>query len=279
VQRLLAEGSALLGAVPLYARLDAEVLLAHVLGRPRSALITHAEQWVDATAVARYRMLLARRAGGEPIAYLIGEREFWSLTLAVSPAVLIPRPESEQVVERTLALLPERPRADDEIRVADLGTGSGAIALALSCERPLWKLTATDRSAAALQVARGNAARARLDRIEFLEGDWFAPLGARRFHAIVSNPPYVAAGHAAMRALRFEPAAALTPGPSGLEALHHLIALAPGHLEAGGALVLEHGADQAVEVAAALVAAGYARVRCHRDLAGHDRVTEAQWED
>ena len=279
MQRLLAEGSALLGAVPLCARLDAEVLLAHVLGRPRSALIAHAEQCVDAAAVARYRMLLARRAGGEPIAYLIGEREFWSLMLAVSPAVLIPRPETEQVVERTLALLPERPRADDEIRVADLGTGSGAIALALSYERPLWKLTATDQSAAALQLARGNAARARLDRIEFLEGDWFAPLGARRFHAIVSNPPYVAGGNVAMRTLRFEPAAALSPGPCGLEALHHLIALARRHLETGGWLVLEHGADQAVEVAAALVAAGYARVRCHRDLAGHDRVTEAQWED
>jgi release factor glutamine methyltransferase len=269
LSRLLAPGAC--------TRLDAEVLLAHVLRQPRSALIAHSEQHIDAAAAKRYRALLARRAAGEPVAYLVGECEFWSLPLAVSPAVLIPRPETELVVERALALLPD-PRGDaGEVRVADLGTGCGAIALALASARLGWTLLATDRSAKALRVARGNAERLGLARIEFIEGDWFAPLAARRFHAILSNPPYVAAGDPALSALRYEPATALSPGPTGLEALRHLIALAPTYLEPGAWLVLEHGADQAFEVAAALVAAGYARVRCHRDLAGRDRVTEAQW--
>jgi release factor glutamine methyltransferase len=270
VQRLLNEAN--------LARLDAEVLLAHVLRRPRSSLIAHAEQCIERQAAARYRTLVTRRAAGEPLAYLVGEREFWSLPLIVSEAVLIPRPESELVVERALALLPEvRTHAAGMRRVADLGTGCGAIALALASARSDWKLLATDLSASALQVARENARRLQLTQIEFVEGDWFAPLAARRFDAIVSNPPYVAAGDASLQALRYEPAAALSPGPSGMEALRHLIAQAPNHLAAGAWLVLEHGADQALEVAAALVAAGYARVRCHRDLAGRDRVTEAQW--
>ena len=270
LQRLLTEA-------PL-ARLDAEVLLAHLLRCPRSALIARAEQSVAPPLAARYRALVARRTAGEPLAYLVGEREFWSLPLLVSDAVLIPRPETELVVERALALLAEtRAIAGGMARVADLGTGCGAIALALASARAGWKLLATDRSASALRVARENARRLQLTQVEFVEGDWFAPLAARRFDAIVSNPPYVAAGDAALQALRYEPAAALSPGATGMEALQHLIAGAPEHLVGGGWLVLEHGADQAREVAAALVAAGYARVRCHRDLAGCERVTEAQW--
>jgi release factor glutamine methyltransferase len=277
LSRLLAQGIAALNPLHASARLDAEVLLAHVLGQPRSALISHAGQRIEPPAAARYRALLARRAEGEPVAYLVGEREFWSLCVAVSPATLIPRPETELVVERALALLPETRAEAAEISVADLGTGSGAIALALAHARPGWRLLASDNCAAALQVARANAQRLGAHRIEFIEGDWFAPLAARRFHAILSNPPYVAAGDPSLRALRYEPMTALSPGPTGLEALRHLIAMAPACLAPGGWLVLEHGADQAREVAAALVASGYARVRCHRDLAGRDRVSEAQW--
>ena len=267
---------ALLAQAPV-ARLDAELLLAHVLGATRSALIAHGEQHIGPPQLQRYRALVARRAAGEPLAYLTGEREFWSLPLLVSEAVLIPRPETELVVERVLALLSGPPAPAGAPRIADLGTGSGAIALALARERPQWQLLASDRSEDALAVARENARRLQLHQVEFVAGDWFAPLGTRRFEAIVSNPPYVAAGDPALPALRYEPAAALTAGSSGLEALLHLIARAPDHLCPGAWLVLEHGADQARQVAAALVATGYARVRCHRDLAGHDRVTEAQW--
>jgi release factor glutamine methyltransferase len=164
-------------------------------------------------------------------------------------------------------------------RVADLGTGSGAIALALASARPCWAVSAVERSAAALEIARRNAVALGLSRIETLAGDWFAPLAQRRFDLICSNPPYIAAGDSALGGLRFEPAAALVAGPTGLEALRHLVVHAPAHLDTGGWLVLEHGHDQGAAVAAALVATGYARVRCHRDLAGHDRVTEAQWEN
>ena len=253
-------------------RLDAEVLLARVLGRPRAYLIAHAELTVDAAAAAQYQALLTRRAQGEPVAYLTGEREFWSLALEVTPDVLIPRPETELAVERCLALRPEGPAT-----VADLGTGSGAIALALALERPDWRIVATDRAAAALHVARANARRHALRNIEFLQGDWCTPLRARRFDLIVSNPPYIGASDPALKALRFEPAAALSPGQTGMEALQCVVSQATAVLVSRGALVLEHGANQAADVAFALVAAGFARVRCHFDLAGRERVTEAQW--
>lgn len=276
LQQLLSEGTDALHAHETDAPLAARVLLAHVLDRPRAVLVTHGELPIEPSTAARYRALVARRATGEPIAYLTGQREFWSLPLTVTPAVLIPRPETELLVERALALLPAT-QAAGEVRVADLGTGSGAIALALAAERPRWRLTATDQSEAALEVARHNAARLNPGRIEFLAGSWFCPLQHRRFEAIVSNPPYVAAGDAALAALRHEPRGALSPGASGLEALRYLVAGAAPHLERNGWLLLEHGADQADAVAAALVAAGYARVRCYRDLAGRDRVTEGRW--
>jgi release factor glutamine methyltransferase len=279
LRSVLTEASAALAALHESARLEAELLLAHVLHRARSHLHAHPEECLDAVSVAHFHSLLRRRIQGEPLAYLTGEREFWSLPLAVSPAVLIPRPESELVVERALALLGEPRSSDsDARRVAELGTGSGAIVLALATERPHWSLVATDRSAAALRVARLNAQRLGLaGRIEFLEGDWFAPLGARRFHAILSNPPYVSDSEASSDSLRFEPPIALSPGPSGLEALTHLIAHAGAFLEPGGWLVLEHGLTQAAALERALVAVGFTRVRCHRDLTGRDRVTEAQW--
>lgn len=255
-------------------RLDAELLLAHVLGARREHLYAHGDDAVDAVAAARFAALVERRARGEPLAYLTGRRGFWSLDLEVSPAVLVPRPETELVVERALALVGPEP-AD----VADLGTGCGAIALALAAERPRWRVVATDRSAAALEVARGNAARLGLHNVEFLPGEWCAPLAGRRFRLIASNPPYVAGGDPALAdpALRYEPLAALSPGPSGLEALAAIAEQARAHLQPGGWLVLEHGADQAGALAHRLVALGYAHVRCHRDLAGRDRVTEASW--
>jgi len=268
----LARGRALLSTRSDSAQLDVELLLAHVLKRPRSWLNSHADQPLEPQVIRQYESLLTRRAQGEPVAYLTGEREFWSLPLLVTPDVLIPRPESELAVERCLAL-----RADIASQVVDLGTGSGAIALALASERSHWKLVATDRCELALQVARANAARHGLDAIEFLQGDWFAPLEGRRFDLIVSNPPYVAAHDPALDALRFEPATALSPGSSGLEDLRSIILEAPAHLPPGGWLVLEHGPVQAPALAQILVAAGYAHIRSYRDLAGHDRVTQAQW--
>lgn len=255
-------------------RLDAELLLAELLGAGRAHLYARADDAVDAALAARYLGLVERRAAGEPLAYLTGRRDFWTLTLGVSPAVLVPRPETELVVERALALL--GPAGAD---VADLGTGCGAIALALASERPRWRIVATDCSAPALEVARANAARLGLGNVEFLQGAWCAPLAGRHFHLIASNPPYIAAGDPALRgpALRHEPAGALSPGPTGLEALATIAAQAHAHLHPGGHLLLEHGADQAAALASRLVAQGYAHVRCHPDLAGLDRVTEARW--
>jgi release factor glutamine methyltransferase len=261
------------GASGVAAGLDAEVLLAHVLELPRARLRSHPETDVAPARAQVFLELLERRAAGEPLAYLTGRREFWSLELAVTPAVLIPRPETELLVERTLVLARE-----GESRVADLGTGSGAIALALAHERPAWRVVATDVSPAALAVARANAAALGLTRIEFLAGSWFEPLADRRFEVIVSNPPYVAADDPALAdpALACEPPLALTPG---LDALGHLRILARGagaHLAPGGWLLLEHGATQGPSVRAELVAAGFAHVRSHPDLAGHERMTEGQ---
>ena len=274
VRSLLEHGWAQLAGSSESARLDAELLLAHVLRQPRSYLQAHDDERIDAATITRYEALLARRVQGEPLAYLTGEREFWSLPLAVTPDVLIPRPETELAVERCLAL-----RGADPAAVADLGTGSGAIALALAVERPQWRILATDCAAGALQVARANAQRLGVQNVQFLQSDWFAALPGREFDLIVSNPPYVAAADPALHALRYEPAVALSPGASGMEALRRIVQQATAHLLPGGWLVLEHGAAQAAELAHALVGAGYARVRCHPDLAGFDRVTEAQWPD
>jgi release factor glutamine methyltransferase len=255
------------------ARLDAELLLAHVLRCPRSTVLRDAERILANAPQRQYFALVTRRARGEPLAYLTGEREFWSLPLRVTPAVLIPRPETELVVERALALLGATPA-----RVADLGTGSGAIALALAKERPQWQVSATDRSAEALEVAALNARALGLGAVRFLQGDWCEPLAGQRFDLIASNPPYIAEGDPALldAALQHEPQQALVSGPLGLTALIQIIREACSYLLPGGYLVLEHGSDQAAAVGAALVDAGYANVRSHRDLAGHERVSEAR---
>lgn len=255
-------------------RRDAEILLGHAWGRSRSQLQVSAGEPVPSDVAARYQALAARRARGVPVAYLLGRREFWSLELEVDESVLVPRPETELLVERVLANV----RAP-EAHVGDLGTGSGAIAIALAHERPRWRVTGTDASSAALSTARRNGERLAAGRIEWLRGDWYAPLAGRRFHAIASNPPYIAPDDAALSGdgLAHEPRAALTPGDDAMSALRSLISGAPQHLEAAGWLLLEHGESQGAAVRSALVARGFTHVTSHRDLAGHERVTEGQW--
>jgi release factor glutamine methyltransferase len=259
------------GATP---GLDAELLLAHALGVGRARLRSHGEQRPTGDAAARFLALIERRASGEPVAYILGRRDFWTLGLTVSPAVLVPRPETELLVERALALHP-----DAEANVADLGTGSGAIALALASARPRWRIVATDVSAAALAIARANATTLGLERVEMVQGDWLACLPGRRFDLLLSNPPYVAADDPALAQpeLMREPRLALVADEEGFAALRAIVAAAPAHLDAGGWLLLEHGAAQAAAVAGALVARGFAQVRSHRDLAGRERMTEGQW--
>lgn len=266
------------------ARREAETLVVTCLGLPRSVLITEPERPLDAAQRARLDAWTRRRADGEPLAYLTGEREFWSLPFAVSPAVLVPRPETELLVERALqagdawcAAQRSAGATDATAEALDLGTGSGAIALALAAGRPAWRITAVDRSPEALAMARDNAARLALPDVSFLEGDWFGPIGDRRYALIASNPPYVADDDPVLRgdSLRHEPRGALTPGPDALAALNAIIDAAPAHLLPGGALLLEHGATQGEAVRARLAARGYADIVSHRDPAGHERVTEA----
>jgi release factor glutamine methyltransferase len=269
---LLARGTALLAPVLEAPSLDAGILLAFSLSVPRVRLKSHPEAERTPAELARYLALIERRARGEPLAYITGVREFWTLELHVNRAVLVPRPETELLVERALALRPAAPA-----QVLDLGTGSGAIALSLAAERPAWSILAIDASPAALAVARDNAHRLGLRQVSFADGNWFSGLGARCFDLVVSNPPYVAAGDAALLALKDEPRQALTPGEDALADLRLIIQTAPAHLYGGGWLALEHGATQAGAVAHELVARGFGSVRSHRDLAGQLRVTEGQW--
>jgi release factor glutamine methyltransferase len=249
------------------------------LGLGRSALFSMPERPLTPPETARVMDWATRRADGVPLAYLCGEREFWSLPLRVGPAVLVPRPETETLVARALITGDAWCRSTaTAASTLDLGTGSGAIALAIAVERPDWPVTAIERSPAALAVARENARLLKVGRLEFLAGDWFAPLGTRRFALVVSNPPYVAADDPVLHgdSLRHEPRAALTPGIDALADLHALIDAAPDHLLPGGGLLLEHGADQAAAVRERLAARGYADIVSHRDPAGHERVTEGR---
>ncbi|MCC6595465.1 MAG: peptide chain release factor N(5)-glutamine methyltransferase [Rhodanobacteraceae bacterium] len=256
------------------ARSEVELLLAHALGTSRSWLYAWPEHVPTPAQQARFAELVEARVRGEPVAYLLGEREFWSLRLVVTPAVLIPRADTEVLVEQVLARLP----AATALQVADLGTGSGAVALAIASERAQARVLATDASPAALALARRNAHDLRLANVEFAQGDWCAALGSRQFDLIASNPPYIAEGdpHLLQGDLRFEPRAALGSGPDGLDAIRAIVAQAPRHLLADGWLLLEHGFDQATAVRALLADAGYREIGSARDHAGHERVSGAR---
>lgn len=253
---------------------DARVLLRHVLACPASRLVSHPEYRLAQDEWSQYSNLIERRVAGEPVAYLVGEKAFYGCDFLVSPAVLIPRPDTETLIELALAHFSDKPGA----RVLDLGTGSGAIAITLALELPSPEVTAVDRSRDALVIAMTNAARLRAS-VSFVQSDWFSALGSDRFQLIVSNPPYVAARdpHLEQGDLRFEPRTALVSGPDGLDDLAHIAAQAPKHLETGGWLFMEHGHDQAHSVRSLLTDAGFSCIASHRDLAGIERVTGGRW--
>lgn len=252
------------------AKLDAEWLLAAALGKPASYLRTWPEREVSAECEARFVADLARRRRGEPVAYILGRQGFWSLELEVAPHTLIPRPDTELLVETALQLLPPTP-AD----ILDLGTGTGAIALALAHERSAWQVTGVDRVAEAVNLARRNAQRLRLDNAVFCESQWFSALAGRRFALIVSNPPYIPLHdpHLQDGDVRFEPSSALVAGEDGLDDIRQIIASAPSHLLSKGWLLLEHGYDQASAVRELLAKSGFVDIQSRRDLGGHERIS------
>lgn len=262
--------AALEEATAAIGRVDAQAIFTHLLGVDRAYLVANPMRVLTETEDARIDTLVARRSMGHPVAYLLGRREFYSREFAVGPDVLIPRPETETLVEQALL------RVGSHGRCLDLGTGSGAIAVTLACERPGLTVTATDTSAAALAVARSNAAALGCaGRIDFRQGEWYAPVAGERFGLIVANPPYVAAAdvHLAQGDLRFEPVGALTDGSAdGLDSIRAIVAGALSHLERGAWLLFEHGHDQAEAARALLTAAGFAEILSIPDLAGVPRV-------
>jgi release factor glutamine methyltransferase len=251
-------------------RLDALMLLADTLACSRTWLLAHDDAELSTEQSSRLRAGLARRAAGEPLAYLLGEKEFHGLMLQVDSNVLVPRPDTEVLVDWALELLAGAAHQS----VVDLGTGSGAIALAVKHAQPIAKVTATDVSPAALGVARANARRLALE-VEFIEGSWWQAVPRRRFQLVLSNPPYIAAGDPHLAALGHEPALALTPGGDGLDALRCIVAGAAAHLEPGGWLLLEHGFAQAGAVQTLLREHGFAGIQTRRDLAGQPRCSGA----
>ena len=271
IDQIIRQASQQLAAASPSPRLDAEVLVMHVTGLARTALITRAQEPLLPENEERLQALLSRRARGEPVAYLTGKREFWSLELTVTPDVLIPRPETELLVEQALARIPE----DADWTIADLGTGSGAVALAIATERSHCRLIATDNSSTALAVGRANAARLGIASVQFRQGEWLRPLAGTRLDVIVSNPPYVRANdpHLTQGDVRFEPESALVAGTDGLAAIRCIAADAAPCLRPGGWLLFEHGYDQAQAVRALLETHGYDMVVSCRDAAGHERVT------
>jgi release factor glutamine methyltransferase len=255
------------------AALDGELLLGAVLGLGRAQLLAQGDRLLTGAEAAAFETLLARRQAGEPVAYLTGSRGFWTLELRVTPAVLVPRPETELLVEMALGLLPQTTHS----RVLDLGTGSGAVALALAVERPGARIDAVEASAAAAAVARGNAGRVGTGNVEIHTGHWFAPVADRYYRVIVGNPPYLAANDPYLPGLAHEPREALVAGPTGLEAIAEICAAAPAQLEPGGWLLLEHGAGQGAAVRGLFAAAGLSEISTRRDLAGLERVTVGCW--
>ncbi|MEE4105946.1 peptide chain release factor N(5)-glutamine methyltransferase [Pseudomonas viridiflava] len=253
------------------ARLDAELLLAAALGKPRSFLHTWPERIVSTEAALAFAGYLQRRRTGEPVAYILGQQGFWKLDLEVAPHTLIPRPETEMLVEAALELVP----AFAPVQVLDLGTGTGAIGLALANDRQQWKITAVDRVLEAVELAERNRQRLQLANAEVLSSHWFSALEGRQFDLIISNPPYIAETdpHLSMGDVRFEPGSALTSGPDGLDDLRTIISEAPAHLTPGGWLLLEHGYDQGPAVRELLIRHGFERIQTRRDLGEHERIT------
>ncbi len=275
IEKALSAATDKLRSVSEAARLEAELLLARAIDMPRSFLFAHPEDELDDEALQRLDETVARRLAGEPMAYITGSKEFWSMEFAVSPATLVPRPETELLVDIALRDIPRK--ADWQI--LDLGTGSGAIALAIARERPLCSVTAIDISAQALAVARENANRNTIGNVEIIEGDWTAPVVDRRFRVILSNPPYVCIGDEALDSLRAEPLSALAAGEDGLDAITVLARDCPSILEADGVLLLEHGAGQKEKVAELLMSYGWGNIRCYDDHSGLPRVTSAHQDE
>lgn len=255
------------------ARIETQCLLQAVLQVNRAYLFTHPERVLNAAEFARYRTLFARRLCGEPIAYLLGEREFFGLTFKVTPATLIPRPDTELLVELALEKIPQQ----GVCRVLDLGTGSGAIALSIAHARPNAQVVAVDASEAALDVAQQNQQKLSVKNVKFLHSDWFAALAQQRFDVIVSNPPYIefADAHLTQGDVRFEPLSALASGLDGLDDIRRISAQAMQHLNPRGWLMLEHGYNQARQVRAILQQANFQQLFSARDLAGIERVSGA----
>ncbi len=275
-ERLAQDAAAVRQALALEqdeARSEVQALLQAELGVSRAYLLAHPERVLTEQELSRYQASLQRRLQGEPLAYILGEREFYGLNFKVTPATLIPRPDTELLVELALARI-----SSAGARVLDLGTGSGAIALSIAHGRPDVEVMAVDASEAALSVAQENAGRLRIRNASFVLGDWFAALGGMRFDLIVSNPPYIAANdrHLAQGDLRFEPACALASGADGLHDIRHIISEAGAHLAAGGWLMLEHGYDHAAQVRALLREAGFNNIHSDKDLAGIERVSGGQ---
>lgn len=255
-------------------RIDAEFLLAHVLAKPRSWLYAFADHVPSEQLRSEFAALVQRRVNGEPIAYITGRRGFWSFDLQVTPDTLIPRPETELLVELAVA----RIHPEQACRVLDLGTGTGAVALAIAQECPMASVLALDFSEAALAVARSNAAQLKIRTVEFLRSDWYAELAGRTFDVIVSNPPYIEAADAHLQQgdLRFEPLTALASGADGLDAIRLILAGAKVHLQPEGWLLIEHGWQQARAIRELFAQAGFTEIQTEQDLEGRDRVTIGQ---
>jgi release factor glutamine methyltransferase len=256
-------------------RLDAQWLLAHLMQQERTWLLAHGDVPIDPAAVLKFEQGVVRRLAGEPLAYLVGEKEFYGLRLQVDSRVLVPRPETEMLVDWALELLRARHACAVPPKVVDLGTGSGAIALAIQQAHPIARVFASDASEDTLSVANSNALALGLP-VTVAQGSWWLAFAAQRFHLALSNPPYIAADDGHLPALHSEPLSALTPGPSGLEALREIISGAPDHLEPGGWLLLEHGFDQAAAVRDLLARYGFRGLQTRTDLAGHPRCTGAK---
>lgn len=266
---------AALNIEPGSARIEVQCLLQTVLRVNRAWLLTHPEYSLDAGQHAQYRALLERRLAGEPIAYLLEEREFYGLTFKVSPATLIPRPETELLVELALQRIPQQ----GACRVLDLGTGSGAIALSIAHARPEAEVVAADASMAALEMAQFNARHLKLGKVRLLHSNWFGALQGERFDIIVSNPPYIAAGdvHLAQGDVRFEPRDALISGTDGLDDIRLICTQASMHLRPKGWLIFEHGYDQSARVRALLQQSGFEEIFSARDLSGIERASGGVW--